>query len=432
MFCTQCGTELKDGSRFCTNCGTPLAEDGGGATDAAAAAAAGAAAAEASEPAAASSEGAAIAEEGETRVLEAAVAEPVAAAKEAEPAQGGSAESPDDAATEPDAAVDPFAPQTDPSSFAADETRVIDPVSEAPTTAFAAAPATAASAAPAPSAPVQPVGEPPRESRPARSGSGGKIALIVVVIVAAVAVVAFVALYALGMGPFSRGQAGEAPAVEQTQPEKEQAPEEGDALEAVVPDVTGLTRVEAQRVLEASGFAVGIVTEAEDSAVAEGTVISQTPMAGATVERGSVDLVVSAGAPEPEPEPAAPSGHRYELVRQAMTWDQAQAYCEANGGHLATIGSLEEFGQILSLLPSEGVIAVWLGGSSSSGSWNWCDGTPFLYTAWASGEPNNDGGTEDRLAMLKVNGTWSWYDVPNDISSVYDPNRIGFIVEYED
>ncbi|MBR5707892.1 MAG: zinc ribbon domain-containing protein, partial [Oscillospiraceae bacterium] len=26
MFCTQCGTQLPDGSRFCTNCGAKLAE----------------------------------------------------------------------------------------------------------------------------------------------------------------------------------------------------------------------------------------------------------------------------------------------------------------------------------------------------------------------------------------------------------------------
>ncbi len=41
------------------------------------------------------------------------------------------------------------------------------------------------------------------------------------------------------------------------------------------------------------------------------------------------------------------SEHRYEIINERMTWTEAEAYCEAEGGHLATVGSEEEYAQIL-------------------------------------------------------------------------------------
>lgn len=36
------------------------------------------------------------------------------------------------------------------------------------------------------------------------------------------------------------------------------------------------------------------------------------------------------------------NGHRYQLFDTSMSWNEAEAYCESLGGHLATITSVEE------------------------------------------------------------------------------------------
>ena len=60
------------------------------------------------------------------------------------------------------------------------------------------------------------------------------------------------------------------------------------------------------------------------------------------------------------------------------------------------------------------------------------DGEPFSYTAWAAGEPNNDGGTENYATLLKVDGSWAMYDVPGDVSGFYQDDKIGFVMETEE
>lgn len=64
-----------------------------------------------------------------------------------------------------------------------------------------------------------------------------------------------------------------------------------------IPDVEGLTRVDAERVLREAGFVISVAGAASD-AVASDVVISQTPLAGEKVLEGSrVGIVVSSGPP---------------------------------------------------------------------------------------------------------------------------------------
>ena len=63
-----------------------------------------------------------------------------------------------------------------------------------------------------------------------------------------------------------------------------------------VPGVAGLTQGSASNVLTAAGFRVGTVTQEHSLTVASGTVISQSPAAGAQALPGAaIDLVVSSG-----------------------------------------------------------------------------------------------------------------------------------------
>jgi PASTA domain-containing protein len=72
-----------------------------------------------------------------------------------------------------------------------------------------------------------------------------------------------------------------------------------------VPDVVGISRVEATRRLDAAGLEPGSQDEVPNDNFAEGVVIEQDPVAGTEVERGTtVDLVVSTG-PTQEPTPSA-------------------------------------------------------------------------------------------------------------------------------
>lgn len=120
------------------------------------------------------------------------------------------------------------------------------------------------------------------------------------------------------------------------------------------------------------------------------------------------------------------------VVRQAMTWGDARDYCESRGGELACVTSEAEWAQAKSLMDQSGCSVFWIGGvRSSSGGFAWLDGSTWDYQQWASGEPNNDGGGEDCVAVLKSHGSYAWYDVPNDVSSYYKPEKMAFIMQTE-
>ena len=250
---------------------------------------------------------------------------------------------------------------------------------------------------------------------PQKRGHSAGFAVGMVLLAVAVAVVVGVgAMFALGMGPFARtGGAGGG--------QSTIIPVD---VTVEVPDVLGMDEHDAMDELRDAGLAVGDVDEDYSSEYPEGTVCEQSPDGGDDADEGSeVDLVISKG-------PEVVVEHRYQMVTRAMSWADAQSWCEANGGYLATIDSAEEYQEVLNAL-SGSTTVCWLGGMRTGSSWEWVDGEPFSYTAWASGEPNNDGGNEDRLALLKVNGVWSWYDVPSDVRSVYPDYRLCFVMETE-
>ena len=103
-------------------------------------------------------------------------------------------------------------------------------------------------------------------------------------------------------------------------------------------------------------------------------------------------------------------GSKYEVIQGNFTWDEAKADAEARGGHLVTVGSDEEWNKIKDLLPMDSFI--WLGGSdqNAEGEWKWVDETPWNYSNWAPGEPNNDGGEN---YLLAYNGDHTWNDGAN-------------------
>lgn len=125
--------------------------------------------------------------------------------------------------------------------------------------------------------------------------------------------------------------------------------------------------------------------------------------------------------------------HRYEVINTRMTWTEAKSYCENLGGYLATIESQEEYNKIVQLANASGRKVLWLGAQKNSNqSFEWVTGEAFEYSNWLSGEPNNEGGNENCLVMFLVNDQWVWADVPNDISSYYAVDTVGFVCEYDE
>jgi hypothetical protein len=79
-------------------------------------------------------------------------------------------------------------------------------------------------------------------------------------------------------------------------------------------------------------------------------------------------------------------------------------------GSLVGVGSAYENGLIYSEV-SKGALPVWLGLrlSEDGTSFTWADGSPFGYTNWYTGEPNNGGGfgAEECGQMYQNSGFWN-------------------------
>lgn len=305
----------------------------------------------------------------------------------------------------------------------------------------ASASATVVSAPAQPASVPAPVTQPASAPQPEPAAPRRRVpaALVVAAALALVAVGVLGGLYAASAGPFASAPATTPAPSADGQPQQDgdgaasgeepSSPVEDAKPQTIsVPALTGVAKEDALAGLEDGGFGIGEVTYEPSDSVAEGAVLSTDPAAGTAVEpETAIDLVVSSG-----PAPTRVE-HRYTLVKEAMTWDDAQAYCEAHGGYLATITSADEYAQVLALMPDSADTAIcWVGGQRADNAWRWVTGEDFSFDSWASGEPNNDGGTEDKLVLLRTPElAWGWYDVPNDVSAYYKPYRMGFVMEQE-
>jgi hypothetical protein len=120
------------------------------------------------------------------------------------------------------------------------------------------------------------------------------------------------------------------------------------------------------------------------------------------------------------------NGHRYEVVvvPRGLSWDQARVLATQLGGHLATLGTQAENDFVMTWLRghpeafNRSDVGPWLGGlqpnptpaEEPAGGWEWIDGTPWTFTAWHDGQPDNSGGAENYLAAFNRNDAYGWND----------------------
>jgi hypothetical protein len=127
---------------------------------------------------------------------------------------------------------------------------------------------------------------------------------------------------------------------------------------------------------------------------------------------------------------SAPDGSCFVLVTSPLTYLEAKAACEAMSAHLAYLktAALDAFAQTF-----VGARNVFVGGSDrvTEGTFLWEDGTPFSYTNWGAGEPNNGGPTYEEDCVI-IAGTRDslWDDRPCDASQVASSGRFAYLCQY--
>ncbi|MBC8010349.1 MAG: hypothetical protein H7067_09655 [Burkholderiales bacterium] len=143
------------------------------------------------------------------------------------------------------------------------------------------------------------------------------------------------------------------------------------------------------------------------------------------------------------------NGHYYELVTApgSITWEDADAAAQGAGGYLATLTSASEnaFGYTLAsatasawfIDASGNGLGPWLGGiqttftAEPAGGWTWVTGESWSYTNWASGEPSNFSGVEDRLQFFGSQTLMAatWNDLTSTGNAPDTPAR-SYLIEY--
>ncbi len=107
------------------------------------------------------------------------------------------------------------------------------------------------------------------------------------------------------------------------------------------------------------------------------------------------------------------NGHSYYIYSDvANTWEEAQAYCEARGGHLAVINDNDENHMLFIFMKAAGYNSAYFGLSDAAreGTWTWVNGDSSTYRNWASGEPNSESSNEDYAEFYYKFSDGKWND----------------------
>ena len=117
---------------------------------------------------------------------------------------------------------------------------------------------------------------------------------------------------------------------------------------------------------------------------------------------------------------AAMGGGTLAICFVHRSFSDAEADCVAQGGHLASIHSDAEQAEAVSAAYAIVNDHYWVGLSDVTveGGYEWTDGTPFDFTGWAGGEPNDAGGNEECVQLA----TWAgglWNDLPCEVPLRY-------------
>ena len=79
-------------------------------------------------------------------------------------------------------------------------------------------------------------------------------------------------------------------------------------------------------------------------------------------------------------------------VPKKKSWPDAEKFCVNQGAHLASVTSDAIMRHLFDRMKEKGLNNIWIGGTDKDqeGVWKWTDNTPWEFTAWLQGEPNNN------------------------------------------
>lgn len=144
------------------------------------------------------------------------------------------------------------------------------------------------------------------------------------------------------------------------------------------------------------------------------------------------------------------NGNFYQVVDTSMTWTEAAAFCEMQGGHLVTITSQGEQAFIESLLMDDVCTKkqYWIGARFMDDGYQWITGEEFSYTNWDYRQPDRSaaGGERESFAQIlnelnyayEAEGSqrFKWNDIFED--NIYPGQRdffdtcfVGLICEWD-
>ncbi|KAJ8307073.1 hypothetical protein KUTeg_015157, partial [Tegillarca granosa] len=86
----------------------------------------------------------------------------------------------------------------------------------------------------------------------------------------------------------------------------------------------------------------------------------------------------------------------------------ATQFCNAKGGYLASIHSLDENNLLLTQMTKNNIESYWIGlNELSTSTFSWFDNTVVDFDFWAQGEPNDGYGAERCVVMTDRGGLWN-------------------------
>jgi len=124
----------------------------------------------------------------------------------------------------------------------------------------------------------------------------------------------------------------------------------------------------------------------------------------------------------------------YTVTAGDLTWEEAEAACREQGGHLAVVHDQAELDALIAQADSQGLKYLWLGASrDADGNWQWVNGDEVDFYPWDSSEPSwrdgYDGAAEDYLMLWNVtfgnHKGWAYNDSRIDPASAYPASYSG-------
>ncbi|XP_050994834.1 ladderlectin-like [Labeo rohita] len=92
----------------------------------------------------------------------------------------------------------------------------------------------------------------------------------------------------------------------------------------------------------------------------------------------------------------------FKFFNDSKTWAEAERQCIDLGGNLVSVHNQATHNFLKNFLKNaNGIRRTWIGAydATQENIWFWSDGSPFAYSNWQTGEPNNSGGAENCVEM---------------------------------